>query len=77
MIELPDGFISGLPNCGVTAIAAATGASYPDVWEWFRTINGIRRGNWRAGPITRTILRPCTISGRQDRARLITEWAQR
>lgn len=45
-MEYPLGFKSGMGNCGIVAIAAATGATYDDVWEWFRVRNN-RPGQWR------------------------------
>lgn len=46
MIDYPNGFVPGFPNCGIVAIASVTGASVPDVTEWFRERNN-RRSNWQ------------------------------
>lgn len=51
-MEYPKGYIEGLPNCGIVAIAAATGQDYKVVWEWFRKKNK-RPGQWRGGTFTR------------------------
>ena len=45
-MEYPDGFVSGLPNCGVTAIAIATKTPYPYVWEWFASFQK-RPASWK------------------------------
>lgn len=45
-MEYPKGYVSGLPNCGVVAIAAITGKDYEEVWNWFKKRNN-RRGQWR------------------------------
>ena len=34
-LERPEGYVAGLPNCGVVAIAVMTGAHYTRVWNWF------------------------------------------
>lgn len=45
-MEYPKGYVEGLPNCGIVAIAAITGQEYSTVWEWFRVKNN-RPGQWR------------------------------
>lgn len=45
----PDGTVTGIGNCGVVALAAATGMSYASVWEWFKTKGGRTAHNWLGG----------------------------
>lgn len=45
-MKSPVGFVEGLPNCGIVAIAAATGTPYDDVWRWFKQRRG-HNGNWK------------------------------
>lgn len=41
--ERPDGFISGLPNCGIVAIAIVSGFHYEQVAFWFQQAQKISR----------------------------------
>jgi len=45
-LERPAGFVAGLPNCGVTAVAIVTGQSYRKVWNWFVEKNN-HSANWK------------------------------
>lgn len=45
-MEYPKGYVEGLPNCGIVAIASITGADYNEVWNWFKRKRN-RRGQWR------------------------------
>lgn len=51
-IARPAGTPLGLGNCGLVAIAAATGYSYTHVEQWFRNERPGRNGNWQGS--TRT-----------------------
>lgn len=51
-MEYPKGYVEGLPNCGIVAIAAITGQDYTTVWEWFRKKNK-RPGQWRGATFAR------------------------
>lgn len=46
-LERPIGFVTNLPNCGVTAIAIVTGQPYRKVWDWFATRNNHTTGHWK------------------------------
>lgn len=54
-MEYPKGYVKGLPNCGIVAIAAITGQEYDEVWEWFRKRNK-RPGQWRGTTYIRDYL---------------------
>lgn len=43
-LKLPEGTVRGLGNCGVVALAAATGIPYREVWDWFAKR---KPGNWK------------------------------
>ncbi|MFC3706329.1 hypothetical protein ACFOOL_16400 [Devosia honganensis] len=46
--ERPDGFVSDLPNCGITALAVVTGQDYETMRLWFEKAMGIKRpGAWK------------------------------
>lgn len=45
-MEYPDGYVRGLPNCGIIAIASLTGTHYDSVWNWFKKRND-RSAQWR------------------------------
>lgn len=64
-MEYPKGYVSGLPNCGVVAIAAITEAPYEDVWNWFKKRNN-RPGQWRGGTFHRDYIAALASFGKPE-----------
>lgn len=63
-LERPAGFIAGLPNCGVTAVAIVTGQSYRKVWDWFVATYGKTNG-WKGRTRSVQLARAMTAFGTQ------------
>lgn len=45
-MKYQEGFVSGLPNCGIVAISSITETSYTDVWNYFKNLYKAP-GQWR------------------------------
>lgn len=45
-MEYPKGYVEGLLNCGIVAIASITETDYSEVWNWFKRKRN-RRGQWK------------------------------
>lgn len=63
-MEYPKGYVSGLPNCGVVAIAAITDTPYEEVWNWFKKRNN-RPAQWRGGTFHRDYIAALSNFGHQ------------
>lgn len=64
-MEYPKGYVAGLPNCGIVAIAAITESDYNDVWEWFRKRNK-RPGQWRGATYKKDYMDALAHFGKKD-----------
>lgn len=70
-MEYPKGYVAGLPNCGVVAIAAITGKDYQDVWNWFRVKNK-RPAQWRGSTYSRDYAEALSALGKTNSSLIFT-----
>lgn len=67
-LERPAGFVAGLPNCGVTAVAIVTGQPYRKVWNWFVERND-HAANWKGRTMWNQLTQAMNAFGTQFKPR--------